>query len=70
MFRIITKRISGNIVETETTYIDDVSKAFDYFELQQLMAKGDVILAEANSVTVSLVDADGEEFKSVSYETL
>lgn len=70
MFKIITKSVSGNIVETETNQIDEIGKAFDFFEVQRLMAKTDVMIGDADSVTVSMVDRDGKEIKSVSYETL
>ena len=70
MFKIITKRVTVNIVETETNTIDDIGRAFDFFEVQRLMAKADVMIGDADSVTVSIVDRDGKEIKSVSYETL
>ena len=70
MFKIITKSVSVNIVETETNQINEIGKAFDFFEVQRLMAKADVMIGDADSVTVSMVDRDGTEIKSVSYETL
>lgn len=70
MFKIITKSVSVIIVETETNQINEIGKAFDFFEVQRLMAKVDVMIGDADSVTVSMVDRDGTEIKSVSYETL
>lgn len=70
MFKVITKRVSVNIVETETNPIDEIGRAFDFFEVQRLMAKADVMIGDADSVTVSMVDRDGDELKSVTYETL
>ena len=32
MFKIITKSVSVNIVETETNQIDEIGRAFDFFE--------------------------------------